>query len=300
MTSTASRTTPRATSVGATTLRATTLACAALLLAACGSSAGGSTSSASTTTSATQQTGGPGGGQGRFPGVSGLVAAVQGRTLQVQDASSQTAVTWAAGTAFTRVVPTTAGAVKVGSCVQVRSSGQQPAGSTPATRLVAASVMVSAPVKGTCSVGAAFGGRGGGTGQGAGAGQGGARPDATRTGGPGRGGFGGGFGVVGTVASVGGSSFVVTATVPQRGGGGTATATPGTAPRTVTVTTTATTTYTTTVPATAAAATVGTCVTARGRADSTGAIAATAITVRPAVGGQCTGFGRPSAGSGRG
>ncbi|MDU0314748.1 hypothetical protein RKE38_13700 [Phycicoccus sp. M110.8] len=282
MTSTASR----------TTLRATALACATLLLAACGSAAGAG-SSASATTSAARPTGGAGGGQGQFPGASGLVAAVQGRTLQVQGASSQTAVTWAAGTTFTRVVPTTAAAVRVGACVQVRS-GQQPGASAPATQLVAASVMVSTPVKGTCSVAAAFGGRG------AGPGQGGPRPSGTRTGVPGRG-FGGAFGgVFGSVASVGAGSFVVTATVPQRGGTDTTTATPGTAPRTVTVTTTAATTYTTTVPATAAAAKVGTCVTARGRADSTGAIAATAITVRPAVGGQCTGFGRPGSGVGRG
>lgn len=287
MTSTASR----------TTLRATALACATLLLAACGSAAGSSGSAASPTTSTARQTGGPGGGQGsgqgQFPGASGLVAAVQGRTLQVQGPSSQTAVTWAVGTTFTRVVPTTAAAVKVGSCVQVRSD-QQPGASAPATQLVAASVTVSAPVKGSCSVASAFGGRGGGPGQS------GPRPSGTRTGGPGRG-FGGGFGgVFGTVASVGSGSFVVTATIPERGSTGAATATPGTAPRTVTVTTTATTTYTTTVPATATAAKVGTCVTARGRADSTGAIAATAITVRAAVGGQCTGFGRPGSGGGRG
>jgi hypothetical protein len=70
-------------------------------------------------------------------------------------------------------------------------------------------------------------------------------------------------------------------------------ATPSPTATDVTVTTTAATTYTKTVKATAAALKVGTCVTALGKADDTGAIAATSISVRSKVDGTC-GFGGPN------
>jgi hypothetical protein len=61
----------------------------------------------------------------------------------------------------------------------------------------------------------------------------------------------------------------------------------------VSVTTSTQTTYTKTVATTAKAAAVGTCVTAEGKADDTGAITATSIAVRPADNGSCSqGFAR--------
>jgi hypothetical protein len=79
----------------------------------------------------------------------------------------------------------------------------------------------------------------------------------------------------------------------RNGAGATATATPTT--RVVHVTTTASTTYTRTAAATSEAAAVGTCVTATGTSDQTGALTARTINVRPAVNGACSlGFGRPA------
>jgi ribosomal protein S8E len=69
---------------------------------------------------------------------------------------------------------------------------------------------------------------------------------------------------------------------------GTATA----APTTETVKTPAGTTYTRTGSATAKALIVGVCVTALGKTDDTGSIAATSIALRPAENGSCSsGFG---------
>jgi ribosomal protein S8E len=76
---------------------------------------------------------------------------------------------------------------------------------------------------------------------------------------------------------------------------GTATA----APTTETVKTPAGTTYTRTGSATAKALIVGVCVTALGKADDTGSIAATSIVLRPAENGSCTsGFGGRGFGGG--
>ncbi len=63
---------------------------------------------------------------------------------------------------------------------------------------------------------------------------------------------------------------------------------------TTTVTLSASTSYTETMPATAAALRVGECVSATGKADSTGAVAASRIELSPATNGSCAsgGFGR--------
>lgn len=254
-----------------------------LSVAACG---GGTSQAGTSTPQATQN---PGSQQRqRFPGASGLLAAVSGTTLQVQSTSSQTAVTYTGATTFTDTVAARAGDLVVGACVLVRSSGTA-TGATPptsvtATSITATSVTLTAPVNGSCTAGFAGGdgGRGGfGGGRRSSGAPAGGLPsgapaggrDGTRPSGAPRGGFGGG--AFGKVTAVKASGFTVASTVP------------GT--RTVAVTTTRATTYTKTQRATAAVLKVGTCVTARGTADSTGTVKATAISIRPATLGTCTG-----------
>jgi hypothetical protein len=157
--------------------------------------------------------------------------------------------------------------------------------------VVAATVTVSDAVDGACV--AAFGGGAGG-GQRAG-GPAGARPSGAPPGAPrgtpspgGPRGNSRAAGAIGKVTSVDGGRFVVerTARPAAAGGGSTSSAPP--APTRVTVTTSDATAYTKTVKAGASALRTGTCVTAVGKADDTGTIAATSIAVRPAEGGQCT------------
>ncbi|HYQ31653.1 MAG TPA: hypothetical protein VEQ83_00450, partial [Lapillicoccus sp.] len=78
----------------------------ALALAACGpaSASGDSGAPAAGSTPAPTGTAGAGGAAGqRQPGVNGLVAAVNGSTMQVQTRTDQTAVTWSDATTFTTV-----------------------------------------------------------------------------------------------------------------------------------------------------------------------------------------------------
>jgi hypothetical protein len=293
---------------------------AALLIFAVSACGGSSTPSTATpTASAQQQTQsarpgfGAGGGQG-FPGASGKVAAITGKTLQVQSAQSgQVAVTYTAKTTFTEAVKANAAAVKVGGCVSVRSTaapGTTPAATDPVT---AASLQLSDAVKGECGVrggfAGGFGGGGfGGGGFGGGGFGGGTRPSGAPTGTPGAGrGAGGGFGgarpVSGRVTAVDGSTITVAAVSfgGGRGAGGTASPAPTPSTSPVKVTTTAATTYTKTVSASAKNLAVGQCVTAIGSANDTGAVTATLIASQPAVNGECsTGFGarRPGAASG--
>jgi hypothetical protein len=231
--------------------------------------------------------------------VSGLVAEVDGRTLQVQGASTQTAVTWTGTTRFTREVAVSKAAVRAGVCVAVRSlpDGQN---GTPSDQssVIAQSVSISQPVSGRCQVGFGRGGPGRGGVPGAQPTRSGQPTGSPATGGASRArGFGGVGGAFGTVTAVGATGFTVESMVPERPSGtasGSPTTPATTQRRVVTVTTSPATTYTSTVAATASAAKVGTCVTALGTADSTGAIAARSIAVRPAQNGSCvTGFGRP-------
>ena len=283
-----------------------------LLVAACG---GGADATAPPSTTAAQ---GGSTGQGRFgqggrpfPGASGLVAAVEGTTLQVQGNNTQTAVSYTSATRFTSQVTATSADVVVGSCVMVRNrvaGAPQPTQPTPSTQPVdATSVTITAAVDGKCTGGF---GRGGGGGLRAlpGGPPPGAAPRGSRTGRPTNGAIGGragGFGgAFGKVTAVSANGFTVASTVFERPtGAATGTPAPGSTPmvqtRVVRVTTSAGTTYTKTVAATAKAAAVGTCVTAEGKADDTGAVAATSIAVRPAENGSCgQGFGRRATPSG--
>ena len=297
---------------------AATLASVVLLVAGCGGRGDGGAAASPTSSSGSTTQGALGGagsaGRARFPGASGLVAAVNGTTLQVQGNNTQTAVSYTSRTTFTSQVAAVSADVVVGACVMVRGEGatETPPSTPSSTRpLAASSITITPAVHGECRAGSGRGGagdlpRGGGPGAPPGGTVPSGGPSGTRTGRPtdgamgGRpGGFGGAFGKV-TAVSAGG--FTVTSTVVERPAGA-GPASPGSSPsahtRTVIVTTSAQTTFTKTVSTTAKAAAVGTCVTAEGKADDTGAIAATSVAVRPAENGSCTqGFPRGAARTG--
>ena len=92
--------------------------------------------------------------------------------------------------------------------------------------------------------------------------------------------------VSGQVTAVNGSSFTVTLSSAASG---------ATESQTSVVTTSDKTTITQEKTLNAKAVKVGLCTTATGKADSTGAVTATTVALRPAVDGTCSfGFGRPS------
>ncbi|MDQ1733079.1 MAG: hypothetical protein QOK10_3238 [Pseudonocardiales bacterium] len=290
---------------------AITLAAVALLLSACGGS-GPTAGAAKSQNSANPQSSGQpaqANRQRQLPGASGEVVAIAATTLQVQNSTSQTAVTYTKTTSFTDTAPATAAMLKVGLCVSARpapsSSASSSATSAPGNRptsVVAARITLSQPVNGECAAG--FGSGGGGTGGGGfggfARGTGGAQPSGTPGGNNGArpsgaarggfGGFGGGFGATGKISSISGTTFVVASVRRPVPNGQT---TPSAAPNSsdITVTTTSTTIYRQTLKSTASAVKVGRCVTALGKADDTGAITATAISVSPKENGSCAGGG---------
>jgi hypothetical protein len=263
-----------------------------------------------------------------FPGASGEIAEIAGKTLQVQNTTSQTAVTYTDSTKITNSVTATKADLSVGDCVSVRDtamdavtnaggSTEAPTGQpTPAavvdpnTAVEAASVTISDAVDGVCPGGFGGGGFPGGFGgnrpqagprngqfpqggqfpqaapNGSGTGNGGGqRPDGARA-------FGGG--ASGKVTKIDGNTVTVETThlAAPNADGSQSTASPTTSTRTVTLV--ATTTYTKTVSATPSALKVGSCVTAFGTANDTGAISASSIAISSPVDGSCTstGFGR--------
>lgn len=245
-------------------------------------------------------TGAPGEGRG---GVSGLVAAVSDAVAQIQDAESQTAVTWDDATVFRRTTTAGLDAVTVGSCVVAVLPGED-SGDTAAT-----SVMVTEAVDGECST--ALGGPwSGGPGEwpdGAGApgaeGDSGGLPSLDGSGEAADGaptppagelpempdgeaptGPVGGFGsvVVGRVTGVSGTTLTVE--VIDADGASTS----------QTVATSDGTVVTTTAVADSAALVVGVCADVQGEADTSGGMAATSITVSDPGDDGCTargGFG---------
>ncbi|GAA1879871.1 hypothetical protein [Lapillicoccus jejuensis] len=258
-------------------------AAAALSLAACGPS---STSSASTPSAGATTGSGSQGRAARNPGTTGLIAQVSGDTMQVQTRTAQTAVTYTSSTKVTKTVAGSATSVTVGSCVLVRDASASPDTSGSVT---AASVTVAPATKGTCranAFGGGLGGFGGGRGGGGngGGGTGGGSPTGSPTGG--RGGVGGV--TFGSVTAVTGSGFTLT---PVARGGAGSTASSGIAAP-VTVATSSSTTYDVVEAGTSSDVKVGECVTAQGKADDTGTVSATALSLRPAVNGSCTMAGR--------
>ncbi|MGA2835605.1 MAG: hypothetical protein ABSF84_03310 [Acidimicrobiales bacterium] len=257
----------------------------ALAFAACG----GSSAASTTPTTATPTTGSET-TPTSLPGASGTIAAVNGTSLEVQNAESgQTTVNYTASTTIRQITTTSASAVTVGSCISAfgkpttTSSSSTPFGEP----ITATTVSISQPTSGSCSRGG-FGGFGGGT-----------RPGGTRPGGtgsfhgfggtagngsrPAGGAFAGGsFGAAsGQVTAVNGSVVTVDETDPRTQKASS-----------VAVTLSGTTTFSTTVTATSSAIVVGQCARAVGTADSTGAVTASSLTISAPTNGTCTsGFG---------
>ena len=249
----------------------------AALLVGCGSDdAQDDTAAQAAPSAAAPGNGGPAGG---MPGAFGLIAAVDGKVLQVQSPmTGQVAVTVTDRTEVTDQAAATLADVTAGVCVVVRTTdtGSASAGTDSApTAVTASSVAVSPATDDGCT-----GGFGGGPGNGD-------RPSGMPTDMPtdlptdlpsdlpsdfqGRGGGRpGGFGTVGEVTSVSGTGFVV------EGPNGD-----------VTVTVDSATTYTQQVAATSAALTQGRCVQVQGDADDTGAVTASTVRVSDAEDGQC-------------
>jgi hypothetical protein len=267
----------------------------ATLLCSCGSKdpAAQATDPADVAASNGAQTyGGPGAGPSggpQLPGAFGEIAAVQGKTLQVQNAQSgQVAVTWTAKTEITQQVAAARADVAVGSCVMAGSDTPATDASSDADPVNATTVRISQPVDGSCDGG--FGSRadaptGAPSGMPSGAPPSGA-PSGAPSGGPGGGPRVFGGGAVGEVTAVSADGFTLESTLPG-----------STDARTVTVTVSADTTYSTDAKADGSALKVGRCVQASGDADSTGAITASRIGVSDPVDGQCGGgfgiTGRP-------
>jgi hypothetical protein len=262
-------------------------AAAALTLSACGTS-GTPTVSPSGTPAASPSAAAAGGSSSRAaargPAASGLIAAVSGSTLQVQNAQvGQVAVTWTAATKFTQQVTLSLGSIKAGDCVTAAAT----AGSPTAASFTATAVTVSQAVNGRC-----FGGFGGGAVPSPGSSfKPRPRPSGTRSFARPSGAARTGAFATGSVVSVSGSTIVVASRSFGPGAGPRPGASAGTTTN-KTVTLTSVTKITTVRSATGAAATVGRCVTVQGKTDSTGTVAATSIAVTDPVNGKCTsGFG---------
>ena len=255
-----------------------TLSCGLLLLAGCSSTTSTAAPGAQPSTGA--QSGGRGGmGGPSDPGrVSGEIAAVDGKTLQIQDGSAQTAVTYTSKTTFTAQVAGSTSDIDKGDCVVVFSSSTD----QNASAVTATSVSVSEAVDGTCTAGFGGGGRPSGApggqpsngGPAPSAAPGGGQPSGAPSGGmP----DGGGRPRSGKVTEISGDTLTVA--VSQPGSKDTAD---------VTVTTTDKTTVTVTRASKASAAKAGVCAMVSGKADDTGAVKAATITLRDAGADGCT------------
>ncbi|MBI3692011.1 MAG: hypothetical protein HY239_15525, partial [Mycolicibacterium aromaticivorans] len=171
---------------------------------------------------------------------------VNGGTLAVSDKNVTSNVGFTSATKISEVTPAAVTDVTVGSCVSVRPArGSSPA---PDGSVTAAAISVSAPRDGQCFAGT--------------------RQPAGST---------GHGGIRGTVASVSGSTVVVTVAGSN---------TPAN------VTLTSTTNYTKRAPADIQAITQGKCVTAQGAKDAGGTLQASMIGLRPANNGSCPAMNR--------
>jgi hypothetical protein len=253
-----------------------------IALAACSNS---SPASHDPTTSALSASPASPGAQGfggpRGPAASGTVAAISGTTMQVQNPQSgQVAVMWTSSTKFTHQIATTLAAVKAGDCVTaVAPSGT----SFDATAFTASSLVVST---GACTVVAGPGRSGVPSGFPSGSRPSGfpsgSRPSGFPSGRPRVGAI-----ATGKVTSIAGNTLVIAARQFRDS---------GTSNKTVTVT--SSTKITTEAATTATSVKVGKCVTAEGKADSTGAVSATQVRITDPVNGQCDTFGRFGGGGG--
>jgi hypothetical protein len=253
---------------------------AVLLIAGCsGGSAGGATDSQSPSGNTQNQGNAP---NGFRPAASGVIAAISGRTLQVQNATEQTAVTYSASTKFTAERSTNLNAVQVGSCI-VATAKSASNGSTQARRLTADAVRIEPARNGHCGGGPGLTRPGGAppssfpTGLPSGA----IVQGPPQSGGPTGGRTTIGSAIAGKVTGIDGTTITVATTTPGPSSSSSATQTTGT------VHVTDATGYTTTAAATHRALKIGLCAVVSGTADSTGAVAATRIALSRKTNGSC-------------
>jgi len=234
------------------------------VLVACSNSS--PTSHVAPSTPAPASPAGQGNGSPRGPAASGTVAAISGKTMQVQNEQvGQVAVTWTPSTEFTHQIATVLAAIKAGDCV----TAMAPSGTSfDATSFTATSLMVGS---GACAVGG--GPRPSGLPSGF--------PSGARPSGFPSGRLRGGAVASGKVASIAGNTLVIAAR--QFGAGGT---------KNKTVTVTSSTKITTEAATTATSIKVGKCVTAEGKTDSTGAVTASQVRITDPVNGECSTFRR--------
>lgn len=248
----------------------------AVTLAACSGSPTGSTPAAGSSTPAGQgnsaRADGMGGARGRGPAAAGVIAAITGNTMQVQNQQTgQVAVIWTASTKFSHSVAAPLSALKAGICVTaIAPSGTDPS----ATSFTATTIALTSATNGQCGQRTPGGFPSGRRPSGFPAGQ---RPSGFPSGAPRR------LGAVATgkVASVAGSTITVAARVF---GSGTTTK--------KTVLVGPSTKLTTEAPTTSRSLKLGLCVVADGKADSTGTVAAATVRISEPVNGQCGGFAR--------
>jgi hypothetical protein len=240
------------------------LACGALVLAGCASTGASSSPTPASTAQPVQ------GARPQGNGLTGTIAAVSTGSLEVQSSSTQTTVSYTSATKISQTVAATASAVTVGSCI---TESTVPASSgSAATKTIA----VRAAVSGKCAVGGFGGAPTGGAGGGA---SGRTRPSGAPTTGSGKQGAGGAGGftrpVSGMVTAVSGTAIAVS-TTSQAGKATTSKITVGSDTK-----------YTATATATSAALVVNRCVTAMGKTNTSGDLAATNLVVSTAGASGC-------------
>jgi hypothetical protein len=273
--------------------------------AACGGGSPSAQATTATTQAASRSSSGGSGGPTAPPAVSGQVAAVNGSSLEVQDPTTgQTTVNLGPTTVITQTVTVTASALAVGECVTATGT------KTSVGPVAATSVTINALASGSCTGspffalggGAGFGGRRGGsggntTGTTLSAAQR-AQRQAQRA----------NLGVSdGKITAINGSTVDVAVPPPPSTTGTTRAGQPARL-RIVpaaSFTYSPSTRFLETRAAAASAVVVGDCVTAFGPADTTGAVTAQRLTIRPAGPNGCStgfggGFGRFGGGAGAG
>lgn len=241
----------------------------ALLLAAC--------SSASATPSSPNP-GKSGNGRGGGGGVIGLVAAVNGTVVQVQNAgSSQVAIDLLGTTKITSRSAGTKSDVAVGDCVTATGEPD-----TAGNGLTARDLAVSPASGGSCTDGRRGGGNGNDNGGRSGSPRASRSPRPDKSGKP-NGGNNRQAMIAGTVSAVSGNTITVTGAIRLPGSqGGTDTAT-----KTLTITLAGTTKIQKDATATNDAIKPGLCLAATG-ANNNGTVQAKTVTIFPATGGACT------------
>lgn len=234
-----------------------TVVVAAVGLAACG---GAPATTAAASAAVSPSTAGTGGSAAAPPGVAGTIAAVTGSTLEVRSPRlGQVSVVLTGSTSLTELVTATVADLAVGDCVTALGTPATTGGALAATR-----VTISPSVNGHCR-------RGGLPRRGSSAHHRGSHHgSAHRRGHP-------GHAVFGDITSVSANTMTVSQT--RRSG--------TTASHQVTLT--SATTYLRVITVTPSAVTTGECIVATGPQSSTGAVTATAVTIRASVGGHCGG-----------